>query len=261
MIIKISMSPFAFGNISWWVLLWSLGGAVIISWAWLQAKKGVLPSYRIVFSAALVMMLLGLLFARLFYVIDQWAYYVQFPSRIMGINGLYINGAIIGAVCGLWLYSRSGKLNFGKCADVIIPGVIAGQIIGRVGCLINGCCHGIETNLPWGIVYTNNASAATTGIAYHPWQIYEMLVLIMIMVIVVRLKTKTRTTGLLFAIYLAIYSIWRFAGGFLRPDKISFLGLQQAQIVALVLLIFTLPFLWRSTVRQNILYKRRLQRG
>jgi phosphatidylglycerol---prolipoprotein diacylglyceryl transferase len=254
MIIKISINPFAFGDISWWVILYSLGGAFIISWAWLQVKRGRLPSYRAVIIAAFVMVPFGFLFARFFHVLDKWEYYVRFPERIIGVDGLYINGAILGAACGLLLYCRMARLNFGICADVMTPGIIVGQAVGRVGCLITGCCHGINTNLPWGIVYTNYASAAEVGVIYHPWQLYEILVLIMILGVVIALKQKARTEGLLFALYLAIYSIWRFAGGFLRPSQPFLGGLQQAQVVALAVLAVTLPFLWRKAVGQKALY-------
>jgi phosphatidylglycerol:prolipoprotein diacylglycerol transferase len=195
----------------------------------------------------------GVLFARLFYVIDGWEYYTRFPEKIFSLSGLYMNGALFGAACALWLCSWAAKVSFGCCMDAITPAIIVGQMLGRVGCFLNGCCVGIPTNLPWGISYTHNAGSIGAGIAYHPWQIYEILVLLVILVVLNRLKPKLKAPGLLFALFLALYAIWRLAGGFLRPRGDFFLGLQQAQVVSLVVIVFSVSFLWRRAVRQNIL--------
>jgi phosphatidylglycerol---prolipoprotein diacylglyceryl transferase len=243
--IKIGLSPYAFGNITWYLIFYSLGGAVVISSIWLLVKKGILPSYRFVFVFAPVTVLFAVLFARLFYVIDMRAYYAQFPEKIFSLGGLYMNGALFGAACSLWLCSRAAKASFGSSMDAITPAIIIGQMLGRVGCLLNGCCYGIETNLPWGITYTHNASLINTGVAHHPWQIYEILVLLVTLGVIIMLKPKLQSPGLIFALFLAMYSLWRFAGGFLRPPGNFLLGLQQAQVLSFFFLVFSVFFLWR----------------
>jgi phosphatidylglycerol:prolipoprotein diacylglycerol transferase len=194
----------------------------------------------------------GVLFARLFHVIDMWWYYRQFPERIIGFAGFSIYGAILGAILGLWLYCRVARLNFGHFVDVLTPAIIVGQMIGRVGCVLNGCCHGTITTLPWAIVYTDDASHASVGYPYHPWPIYEIAVLLLILGMVIRLKPRMKPAGSLFALYLAAYAAWRFTGGFLRPEAPFILGLQQPQVVALVVLALTVSFLWRKTFRRKM---------
>ncbi len=247
--INISLSPFAFGNLSWYVLFYSLGGSVVLTSIWRLVKKGLLPSYRFVLLFAPITVLLALLFARLLYVLDGWNYYTQFPAQMFSLSGLYMNGALFGAACSLWLCSRAAKVSFGRCIDAITPAIIIGQILGRVGCFLNGCCVGIPTNLPWDISYTRNTISAVAGITYHPWQIYEILVLVVTLMVVNRLKPKLKTPGSIFALFLAMYALWRFAGGFLRPRGDLFLGLQQAQVVSFFVLMLSVLFLWRRTVR------------
>ena len=230
-----------------------MGGAVVICSIWLLVKKGILPSYRFVFLIAVVTVLFGLLFARLFYVIDGWKYYTRFPEKIFTLDGLYMNGALFGAAFAMLLASRLAKVNFGSCMDAITPGIIVGQMCGRVGCFLNGCCYGIKTSLPWGITYTHNPRFSDAGNYYHPWQIYEILVLLVILGIIIGLKPKLKTPGVIFALFLALYAMWRLAGGFLRPPGDLFLGLQQAQVVSLVVLVFSVAFLWRRAVmKKNI---------
>jgi phosphatidylglycerol---prolipoprotein diacylglyceryl transferase len=249
--IKIGLSPIAFGNVSWWILFYSMGGAVVICSVWLLVKKGILPSYRFVILFALVTVLLSLLFARLFYVIDMREYYARFPEQIFSLNGLYMNGALLGAAGAMWLCSRVARVNFGSCIDAIVPGIIAGQMLGRVGCFLNGCCYGITTNLPWGITYTHKSSSVDASIYYHPWQIYEIVVLVAILWVLSRLKLKLKAPGLPFILFLTMYSTWRLAGGFLRPREDFFLGLQQAQVVSIAILVLSAIFLWHWAVKQK----------
>jgi phosphatidylglycerol---prolipoprotein diacylglyceryl transferase len=249
--LNIGLSPYAFGNITWYVIFYSMGGALVICAIWLLVKQGILPSYRFVSLFAPVTVIFGVLFARLFYVIDRWEYYAQFPGKLFSLNGIYMNGALCGAAFALWLCSRVANVNFGRCVDAVTPSIIVGQMLGRVGCFLNGCCYGIETDLPWGITYTQNVSFAKTGVAYHPWQIYEILVLLVTLGIITRLKPKLKAPGLIFAHFLAMYSVWRFAGGFLRTPGGFFLGLQQAQVVSLVVLVLSVSFIWRGIVKQK----------
>jgi phosphatidylglycerol:prolipoprotein diacylglycerol transferase len=251
--IKISLSPFAFGNMSWYVLFYSLGGGVVLTSVWLLVKKGLLPSYRLVMLFVPVIVLFAVFFARLFYVIDMREYYAQFPEQIFSLNGLFMNGALFGAACSLWLCSRAAKVSFGRCMDAITPAIIVGQILGRVGCFLNGCCYGLETDLIWGITYTHNPRFIGDGAAYHPWQIYEIMFLLVTLGVITLLKPKLKTPGLIFATFLEMYSVWRLAGGFLRPRGDFFLGLQQAQVVSLVVLAFSVAFLRRRADRHKTL--------
>jgi phosphatidylglycerol---prolipoprotein diacylglyceryl transferase len=249
--IEIGISPLAIGNLSWYVLFYSMGGAVVMSFIWLLVKKRILPSHRFTLLIAVATVLFSILFARLFYVIDGWQYFSQFPEKIFKLDGLYMNGALFGAACAIWIGSRLARVSFGMIMDAVTPGIIAGQMCGRIGCLLNGCCYGIKTDLLWGITYTNNAGFINNGTAYHPWQAYEILILLVILGTVIGLKPKHATPGLIFVLFMGLYSIWRLAGGFLRVPGDLFWGLQQAQVISLAVLVFSTAFLCQSAVRQK----------
>jgi phosphatidylglycerol:prolipoprotein diacylglycerol transferase len=151
----------------------------------------------------------------------------------------------LGAVLGIWVYSRFGDFKFGYFADVVAPAAILAQAVGRVGCTINGCCYGVATSLPWGVVYTHPNSYAPLGIAVHPTQIYEIIVCLIIFGVLLWLRGRLEPEGSLFLIYLTLYSLWRVGVGFLRAGTPFLFDLHQAQVIGIIVLAVTLLLLIR----------------
>jgi len=58
----------------------------------------------------------------------------------------------------LW-FIRKHNLNFWHFADILAPGLIAGQAIGRIGCFLNGDAYGIPAQSGWGVVYREGTPA------------------------------------------------------------------------------------------------------
>jgi phosphatidylglycerol:prolipoprotein diacylglycerol transferase len=165
------------------------------------------------------------------------------PGLLLGFGGLTIWGAILGATLGIWIYSRFSDFRFGYFMDLVAPGVLLAQVIGRIGCTINGCCYGKATSLPWGVVYTNPDSYAPIGIAVHPTQIYEIIFLLIVFGVLFWLRKRFQPEGSLFLIYLSLYSMWRLGIGFLRDGTDFLFGLHQAQVVGIVVLLIVVPIL------------------
>ncbi len=210
---------------------------VMVFWMVWQVRKGAKISYDTLFTVALISIPSGIIFSRLLHVIDLWDYYSQNPGQIIGGSGLTTYGAILGATLGIWVYSKFSKLQFGYFADLLAPAVIVAQaVIGRIGCTINGCCYGVETSLPWGIVYTHPGSYGPLGVAVHPTQIYELIFGLIVFVILFKLRGRFKPDGSLFLIYLGLYSMWRLGIGFLRVGTPFLFGLHQAQVVAIIVL-------------------------
>ena len=241
--IEIGIDPVAFLNIRWYGIIVALAITVIILWLVWQVRKGANLSYETIFTAALVGIPSGIVISRLLHVIDLWDYYIQNPGEIIGGSGLTIYGAVLGAALGIWVYSRFSKLRFGYIADLIVPGLILAQVVGRVGCTINGCCYGLPTSLPWGIVYTHPDSLAHIGVAVHPTQVYEIIYLLMIFGVALWLRGWLRPDGLLFLVYLGLYSAWRVGIDFLREGTPFLFSLHQAQVIGIIVLAITISLL------------------
>jgi phosphatidylglycerol:prolipoprotein diacylglycerol transferase len=259
--IEIGISPIAFtiGSISvrWYGIFIALAIVWIVLWLAWQVKKGAKISYETVFMAAIVGVPSGIIISRLLHVIDLWGYYVQHPGEIVGGGGLTAYGAILGAALGIWIYSRFSRVNFSYFADLVAPAVVTGQaVIGRIGCTINGCCYGLPTSLPWGVVYTHSdslyiANGGPLGVAVHPTQVYEILYGLLVFGVLLKLRGRVKPDGSLFLIYLCLYAVWRLGIDFLRPGTSFLFGLHQAQVISIVVLIvcITLLVLGRRRVK------------
>jgi len=246
-LITISIDPVAFLNVRWYGIFVALAIIVIILWLVWQVRRGANLSYETIFTAALVGIPSGIVISRLLHVVDRWDYYSQNLREIVGASGLTIHGAVLGAALGIWIYSKFSKLRFGYIADLIVPGLILAQVVGRVGCTINGCCYGLPTSLPWGIVYTHPDSLGPLGVAVHPTQVYEIIYLLIIFGVVLMLRRRLRLDGSLFLVYLSLYSLWRIGIDFLREGTPFLFSLHQAQVIAIIVLVITVLLLALKT--------------
>jgi phosphatidylglycerol:prolipoprotein diacylglycerol transferase len=221
----------------------ALAVVVLILWVLREVRRGAKLSYETIITAALVGIPSGIITAKLLHVIDMWDYYTANPGLILGFSGLAIWGAVLGATLGVWIYSKFSNLQFGYLVDLVAPGIILAQAVGRVGCTINGCCYGLPTSLPWGVVYTHPESYARLGVAVHPTQLYEIVFCLIIFAALLRLKGHFKPDGSLFLIYLSIYSLWRVGIDFLRDGTPFLFGLHQAQVISIIVLLITIPIL------------------
>jgi len=249
--IYIDVSPIAFtiGAISvrWYGIMVALAVITLIVWAMLAVRRGANLTYSTVINAAIVGIPSGVIFSRLLHVIDYWDYFAAHPSQIIGGEGLTIYGAVLGAALGIWIYSRITKKNFGYLADVLAPGIILAQAVGRVGCTINGCCYGVESHLPWAVIYTHPESLGPLGIPVHPTQVYEIIYNLIVFGILVALRKRFRPDGSLFLIYLTFYAAWRLGIDFIREGTDFLFGLHEAQVISIIVLIITITLLaWRT---------------
>jgi phosphatidylglycerol:prolipoprotein diacylglycerol transferase len=249
-LITISMSPIAFTigavSIRWYGVMIALGVLVLVIWMLREVRRGARLSYDTIITAALVAIPSAIIVSRLLYVIDRWVY-IGDPGPIWGFEGLTIWGAVLGATLGIWVYSRLTKFPFGHFMDLVALPTVLAQALGRVGCTINGCCYGVETSLPWGVVYTNPESYARLGVAVHPTQVYEIIFLLILFGALFALRKRFQPEGSLFLIYLSLYSAWRLSIDFIRDGTPFLFGLHQAQVIGIVVLIIVIPILiWRT---------------
>ncbi len=254
--IEIGINPIAFTigpvSVRWYGIMMAIAVAVLILWMVRQTTKTTELTYEPVLTGALIALPSGIIVSKLLHVFDNWGYYAQFPSQIFSPQGLTIYGAIIGGIIGIWIYSRVKKFPYRRVFDLIVPGLLLAQAIGRVGCTLNGCCYGIPTSLPWGVVYTHPDSIAfgdsirlLPGQGLHPTQVYEIIFNLIIFGVLMKLR-GLKPDGSLALIYLISYSAWRLGIGFLREGTPSIGNLQQAQVLGIIILAITIPLLIRD---------------
>ena len=254
--ITISIDPvlISFGHIAirWYGLI--VAGSIGLA-VWLAAgearRKGVRSND--LQDAVTWVIVVGLIGARLFHVIDHWTHeYAANPLRGLYIwqGGLAIWGGVAGGLLALAVFARLRGLRFGRLADVAAPGLVLAQGLGRLACVITGDAMGRPTDGPFGFAYTNPAAMVPNlGVYYTPMPVYELLVNVGIFALLWSLRKRKRPDGTLFLIYLSLYSLERFLLAFLSSYQVVALGLTQSQIVGLVALAVALPLVARNLLR------------
>ncbi|MDP2719068.1 MAG: prolipoprotein diacylglyceryl transferase [Dehalococcoidia bacterium] len=234
-----SIGPF---TLRWYGVFMGLAIIFAVWWTTKYSKKMGIPE-DIVYGSAAWAIPVGLIVARLFHVIDQIDYYILRPRAIFGFEGLAVFGGVVGAAIGIFIYSRIKHFPFGPFVDMIAPGAILAQAIGRLACTVNGCSYGTPTTVPWAFIYTHPNTMAPLGVPTHPTVIYEILWDLVVFGLLWKLKGRLNPPGSIFVIYLAAYSVGRFFLTFLRQNDVFAAGLLEAQLVSLITLAAALPFL------------------
>lgn len=188
-----------------------------------------------VIDAATIALISGIAGARLLFLLLQngWGGFSQ-AYRIWE-GGLSFHGGLVAAILAVGLYAKAKQLRFLTLADVLAPSVAIGYAFARIGCFLNGCCYGAETNLPWAVRFFDPITHAFTAPS-HPVQIYAFFISLGIFGILTRIENLKRPAGFTFFSYVTLYSIYRFGIEFLRKGataEIWFAGLTQAQVVSL----------------------------
>ena len=237
-------------------------GGFVLSWHGFFAFLGVIVAVTLVsrwgsseevssddiYGTAIWAIMGGILGARIVHVIDRWDYYGENLVQIFALwnGGIALLGSIIGGFIAGAVYAKMQGYPIGKLADVTAPALLIAQSIGRLGDVINGEHVSKVTDFPWGFVYEHPSSLSNQVhglVASHPAVVYEIFWNILVFAIVWFMRGRIKPDGMLFALYLSLYSFGRFFISFLRDDKVWFAGLQEAHIICIILVAITLPIL------------------
>lgn len=203
-------------------------------------------------------LIVGILGARIYYVLFNLNYYLNDPIEIIKIwnGGLAIHGGIIFGGLFLLIYSKIKKINTLLITDISVVGLIIAQAIGRWGNFFNGEAYGREVSLsflknlhlPEFIIngmHINNTY-------YEPTFLYESILCLIgfIVLIIIRKKVNIKT-GVLTGIYFIYYGLIRFIIETFRSDSLMLGSFKVARIVSIIGIILGIYLIFRK----NKLYK------
>ncbi len=212
-------------------------------------KQNISPN--LIMDLSIVIVLFGLLGARIFYVVSNLKYYLDNPKEIFMLThgGLIFYGGALSGLLAAYVFLNMRKAEFLKIADVVVPYIALAHSIGRIGCFFNGCCWGKPTGLWWKVTYPG------TTLAVHPTQLYESILLLALFVFLKTLRKKSKFTGQVFLSWCMFYGFIRFLIEFLRGDnKLLFAGLTLSQIISAVLFFIGILFYFynkRLSLKKN----------
>lgn len=205
-------------------------------------KQNIGPN--IVFNFAFIAFVYGIIGARTLYIVENTGYYIRNPLEIIMLQhgGLsWFGGLALAVISGL-IYLRKKNLPIYRMLDLIAPFVALAQGIGRIGCLLNGCCFGKISK--FGIYFPAHQERLI------PAQAYSSLALIIIFIILRLLQDRPHKQGGIFFAYLLLYSLKRFFIEFWRADNaIILFNLTLFQLISIA--VFFLSLIKLLLVKQS----------
>lgn len=207
---------------------------------WLIEGKRVAIEPSLIVRWTIVSFVVGLVGARSLHLLVRFAQgdLPAIGARDLSQGGIvYLGGFIMAFGVMIFLAQRARK-NVRTVLNSGAAPLAAAHAIGRVGCLLNGCCFGSVCSFPWAVTYSNPYSIAPQGLPLHPSQAYEAMALFALSGF---LWINSRRALLPFdniRIYLFGYGVFRFLIEFTRGDLLRglFLGLSTSQWLSILLI-------------------------
>ena len=189
---------------------------------------------------------LGVVCARLYYVIFRWDYYAQNPVSILYFwqGGLAIYGGVIGGALGLYLLSRRRRISCLTLFDMAAPLVILGQAIGRWGNLFNGEAYGYPVQSAFWQFFP--VAVQVDGVWHLATFFYESCWDLAGFIVLWRYRLRARRAGDVFFLYLLWYGAGRTIIEGLRTDSLMLGPIRVSQLLSLALCLCGLAHFWRG---------------
>lgn len=209
----------------------------------------------VIWDFAIYAIIFSIVGARVYYVVFSWDRYRDDLLDILNLRngGLAIYGAVIAAFLTLWIYCRLKKQSFLQLADICVPGLVLGQVIGRWGNFTNREVFGEYTDsllamrLPIEMVRAGDISdtisahivEGTNYIQVHPTFLYESLWNLALLCLLLLYRKHKKFEGEQWLLYLGGYGIGRAWIEGIRTDTlfIPHTGFAVSQVLAVLLVV------------------------
>ncbi len=238
-------------EIYWYGIIIALAMVVAVWYAIKDAKRVGLPEETVP-DVVLWGAPIGIICARLYYVLFSWSDYAKNPVSMLYIweGGLAIYGGVIGGFITGLVYCRIKKIDFFKLADIAAVAFLIGQAIGRWGNFVNVEAYGGATTLPWRMeIIPSEAQFGGKLTGVHPTFLYESLWNLAGFVILHSIRKKKPFTGFMFWSYLLWYGLGRVLIEGLRTDSLMLGDVRISQLLAGACIIVSaavIIFKWKN---------------
>lgn len=230
-------------EIRWYGLMYLLAFFITFYYARWMIRQGKLAMTEKQLDSMLGAMILYMIIgARLFYAIFyNPSYFIEQPLKFFAVweGGLSFHGGLLGVLLAAYIYAKRAGVPLLRLADVLVVPIALGNALGRIGNFINGELYGVPTDLPWGVVF------AGVDEARHPTQLYEAAYNLVIFVVLFSLRDRFKRDGMLFGLFLTLYSIFRFGVEFIK-DLPLFGPLTMGQWLTIPVFLVGLYILFRQ---------------
>lgn len=233
-------------EIHWYAIIISV--AIFISLILLRLKLRKKEKNIINFNDIIELLIrvlpIGIISARLYYIVFNLEYYLRYPYRIFNIRsgGLAIYGGLIGAIIVICFFCKKRKINILDVTDLLAPYFSLSQAIGRWGNFVNIEAYGYETKLPWrmGIIEWGVYKEV------HPTFLYESICTSIIFIILLKVDKTKEFKGETTYIYIILYSFSRMLIESIRKDSLMLYNLKISRVLsAFLFVIFSIILIYK----------------
>ena len=254
----INKVAFSIGSIEvrWYGIILTLGIVAAFFYVIWRAKFEGFKTDDVI-DYAIVTVVLAVIGARAYYVLTTLGkgYYDSFYDVIaIWEGGIAIYGAIIGGAAGLLIVSRFkkfGKQKILKVFDMVAPGVMLGQIMGRWGNFVNGEAHGVQTSETFFLRMGLHSNVYDRTFYYHPTFLYESLWNLLGFILINILYKKKKFDGQVLLMYLAWYGFGRMFIEGLRTDSLYVGAFRISQVVGFLCFVICTALLVYFLIKQR----------
>jgi phosphatidylglycerol:prolipoprotein diacylglycerol transferase len=210
-----------------------------------------------IMDLGIYLIIAALVGAKLMLVIVDFDYFLAQPREMLSLvraGGVFYGGLLAALGVAIFLVRRY-QLRLWTTADLFAPGIALGHVVGRLGCLMAGCCYGKPTSVPWAITFTDPLAASNVGtplgIPLHPTQLYDAGAELLILIVLLVTERRGRPfEGRTFWLYMLLYGISRFIVEIYRgDDRGIILGVSTSQFVSILVVPLALVMLARLRAR------------
>ena len=218
-------------------LMMALGIVAAFALALIRSKYFYKIDPDIFFNGGIIGLVFGLLGAKVTYWLVEIKSVIANPRMLLDIGGGFVvyGGVILGILIPIIYLKKIRKTTVLDKLDLAMPSISIGQAIGRVGCLLAGCCYGrpVPEGAWYGITFPAGAEAPA-GVALYPTQIISAVGNLLLCVFLVLYTNKERVRGEVVTLYMILYSVGRFLVEFLRNDPRGNVGaLSTSQFISI----------------------------
>ena len=246
-----NFDPVAFEFLTFEIRWYSLSYIAGIVLAWIYIKKFILKEteYSKYIDDLISYVIVGVIIGgRLGYVIFyNFEYYINNPLEILMIwtGGMSFHGGVLGVIISTYLFCKKNKLSTFYFLDLISLSAPIGIFLGRIANFINSELYGTRTDFFLAVIFEK-----VDTVSRHPSQLYEAFfegIILFILLNFIYKKYINHKPGVLSALFLIFYSVFRFIIEFTRePDAhlgLVFMELSQGQVMSILFFVVGLIIL------------------
>ncbi len=246
-----NFDPVAFEFLTFEIRWYSLSYIAGIVLAWIYIKKFILKEteYSKYIDDFISYVIIGVIIGgRLGYVIFyNFEYYISNPLEILMIwtGGMSFHGGVLGVIISTYLFCKKNKLSTFYFLDLISLSAPIGIFLGRIANFINSELYGTRTDFFLAVIFEK-----VDTVSRHPSQLYEAFfegIILFILLNLIYKKYINHKPGVLSALFLIFYSVFRFIIEFTRePDAhlgLVFMELSQGQVMSILFFVLGLIIL------------------